>query len=402
MQAVAVNRLQQRLRGIVAGVDACVTVADRSGRLARINAQLPLAAASTQKLLVSTAALAVLGARHRFITRAVTTAERSGGVLAGDLIIVGGGDPVLTTATDPTAPATRLSDLADAIARTGITRIAGALVADDSRYDRVRAVPDWKPSEVAEGDVGALGALVVNGGYSVDAHTATPNPALDTVNALAGLLEARGVQIANGAVDPGVAAPASARRIARVESPRLGAIVAQMLTVSNNETAELLTREIGVEGGTAGTTAAGTKAVQSVLAKLGVPTAGMNLHDGSGLAPDDRVTCSALLHVIALTGEPRFAAIDRGLPVAARTGTLALRFAGTPLAGRLRAKTGSIGGVVGLAGVLGSQPAAVPRFAFVANGNFSTAAGAQLQDEIAEAIGAYPDAPDPAKLVPAP
>jgi len=45
---------------------------------------------------------------------------------------------------------------------------------------------------------------------------------------------------------------------------------------------------------------------------------------------------------------------------------------------------------------------AAPRFAFIANGGFSTDGGAQLQDEIGAAIGAYPDAPSPAALVPAP
>jgi len=43
-----------------------------------------------------------------------------------------------------------------------------------------------------------------------------------------------------------------------------------------------------------------------------------------------------------------------------------------------------------------------PHFAFVANGPFSTDGGTQLQDEIAAAIGAYPDAPSSAELVPAP
>jgi D-alanyl-D-alanine carboxypeptidase/D-alanyl-D-alanine-endopeptidase (penicillin-binding protein 4) len=109
------------------------------------------------------------------------------------------------------------------------------------------------------------------------------------------------------------------------------------------------------------------------------------------------------LGVIELGTRPAFAAIDRGLPIAGQTGTLALRFAGTPLAGRLRAKTGHINGVVGLAGIVGgADPDAGPRFAFVANGTFSTDEGERLQDEIAATVGAYPDAPTAAELVPAP
>jgi D-alanyl-D-alanine carboxypeptidase/D-alanyl-D-alanine-endopeptidase (penicillin-binding protein 4) len=378
-------------------------VNDRWGPLAGINPARPLAGASTQKLLVAAAALSVLGPTHRFATRVVSDAAIQGSEVTGDLIVVGGGDPVLTTASDPSPPATRLSDLADAIVRAGIRRIDGALVADDSRYDRERAVPDWTPSETAEGAAGALGALVVNDGYASGTNTPASDPALDTVQQLAELLAARDVEISQGARDAGTTTTPDVHEIARVESPPLSAIVEQMLTMSNNETAELLTRELGVARGDGGTTAAGTQVVRTVLAQLGAPVAGLDLHDGSGLAPTDRVTCDALLAVIELAARPAFGAIDRGLAIASRTGTLALRYAGTPLAGRLRAKTGHINGVVGLAGVMGGEgPSAGPRFAFVANGTFSTDEGALLQDEIAATIGAYPDAPTASALVPAP
>ena len=73
-----------------------------------------------------------------------------------------------------------------------------------------------------------------------------------------------------------------------------------MLTASNDETAELLTRELGVVRGGGGTTAAGRRAIPAVLARSGVPVAGVVLHDGSGLAPDNRITCASLLGVVGL------------------------------------------------------------------------------------------------------
>jgi D-alanyl-D-alanine carboxypeptidase/D-alanyl-D-alanine-endopeptidase (penicillin-binding protein 4) len=171
-----------------------------------------------------------------------------------------------------------------------------------------------------------------------------------------------------------------------------------MLTDSNNETAELLTREIGRRRADDGTTEAGTRAIPGVLAALGVPVTGVDLHDGSGLAHENRVTCRALLGVLALAQRPRLAALDRGLAVAGATGTLVDRFVGTPLAGRLRAKTGHIDGVVGLAGVV--SPGA--RFAFVANGDFTTDEGARMQDAVGSAVGEYLDTAGPPGLVPAP
>ena len=407
--AVAAAKLQGTLTTSLGSTRGCVAVDGPAGKVADVQGQLPLAGASTQKLLVGAAALAVLGAHHRFETRAVSAADVHGGTLGGDLTIVGGGDPVLSTSDVPStaqAPNTLLSGLADAIVRAGVRRIDGSVVADDSRYDRARSVPSWKPIDISEGDVGALGALIVNGGRGDD-ERAVADPALDAVQALSTMLTARGVQIGNAAIDPGRAASssASAHEIARVESPPLDAIVGQMLTVSNNETAELLTRELGVARAHEGTTAAGTRAIPAVLRDLGVPTAGVALVDGSGLSATNQITCAALLGVVGLGSQPKFAGLVRGLPIAGQTGTLAGRFLGTPLAGRLRAKTGHIDGVVGLAGLI--PPAAGHhgpdyRFASLANGNFSTSEGESLQDQLAGQIGAYVDEPSAPDPIPAP
>ncbi len=124
------------------------------------------------------------------------------------------------------------------------------------------------------------------------------------------------------------------------------------------------------------------------------------MHDGSGLDPADRVPCATMLAVIELSSEAKFAAVDKGLPIAGRTGTLVGRFVGGPLAGKLRAKTGSIAGVVGLVGVI-DRPDEL-HFAFLANGDFSAAGGADLQSRIASAIAATPDLRAPANLVPRP
>jgi D-alanyl-D-alanine carboxypeptidase/D-alanyl-D-alanine-endopeptidase (penicillin-binding protein 4) len=405
--AVAAAKLHGELTSALTSTTGCVTVDGPTGPVTALQGELPLAGASTQKLLVGAAAISVLGARHRFETRAVSNATLHDGTLAGDLTIVGGGDPMLSTSTaasTPQAPNTPLSALADAIVGAGVHRIDGALVTDDSRYDRERAVPEWDPTDVAQGEIGALGALIVNGGRGNDGH-AVADPAFATVQELATMLAARGVTIAGGTADRASAARASEPEIASVASPPLDQIVEQMLTISNNETAELLTRELGVARAKDGSTAAGTRVIPEVLSRLGVPTAGVALVDGSGLAPTDRVTCAALMGVIALGSESRFSGIIRGLPVAGQTGTLAERFVGTPLAGRLRAKTGHITDVVGLAGVIppaGGSNASSYRFASVANGNFSTSEGESLQDQIAGLIGGYVDEPATPDPIPPP
>ncbi len=76
------------------------------------------------------------------------------------------------------------------------------------------------------------------------------DPALLTAQRLAELLQARNVAIGGGATHG--LAPAGARELAHVDSAPLSDIVRELLTVSDNYTAELLTRELGVQGGSAG------------------------------------------------------------------------------------------------------------------------------------------------------
>jgi len=406
---VIADAVQQRFASVIAGFAApgrCVAVDGATGSLARVAKTLAFAPASTEKLLTGAAALDALGADHRFTTAAVSTGALSGGTLHGDLVLVGGGDPVLATpdyrarlASDPVTasePTTNIADLASALVRAGVQRVDGGVVADDSHYDTLRYLPSLKPSE--RSDIGPLGALTVDGGFA-SPGVAAPDPALLAAGALQTALANAGVTV-SGTSRRG-AKPAAARTIARVRSPRLDAIVESMLTVSNNYTAEMLARAVGVAVEHEGTSAAGLRGIVATLRKLRVPTAGVSLADGSGLSPQDRVTCPALLGAVELGDRSAFRALRDGLPIAGRTGTLALRFLNDPLTGRLRAKTGHINGVVGLAGVV-STPAGSLSFAFIANGNFSDSFGQGLQDQIAHLVGSYPVIPDAPHLVPAP
>jgi D-alanyl-D-alanine carboxypeptidase len=118
------------------------------------------------------------------------------------------------------------------------------------------------------------------------------------------------------------------------------------------------------------------------------------------LAPTNRATCDAIVDAIELAADPRFAAIDRGLAVAGSSGTLVNRLRGDALAGILRAKTGQIDGVAGLAGIVDDDEHL--RFAFLVNSEFTTAQGQALQNEVARLVRAYPEAPQAADVVPAP
>jgi D-alanyl-D-alanine carboxypeptidase/D-alanyl-D-alanine-endopeptidase (penicillin-binding protein 4) len=410
LDAAARVRLGRTLQDTVGGMTACAVVDTPTGqRLATVGDNTVLAAGSNQKLLIAAAALQVLGPDHKLVTRAVSDAPLEQGTLHGDLTIVGGGDPLLATPAYEQylhelprfrdVPVTRLSDLADAIAGAGIRHIDGALVADDSRYDTTRYNADWKSNYVPDGEIGPVGALSVDGGFADPrAPTAAADPALLAVQRLRELLAQRGVSV--GGANRRGTAPQNARRIAEKASLPLTGLVGVMLGSSDNYAAELLTREIGVVGAKNGTTPAGLEAVTATVKELGVPTDGVELIDGSGLAPSNRVTCDALMGVLTLTGRAPFDAITRGLPVAGQSGTLATRFVGDPLAGILHAKTGDINGVVGFSGTVDDKEDLL--FAFAANGGFSTDGGRSLQGQIARAVAAYPDVNGLFGLVPAP
>lgn len=406
---VGAQRLQTELDQAVAGTDACFAVNAASGPVATHAADAPVIPASTQKLLTSAAALAIIGPDTTLETRALAPQDPSGGTI-DRLYLVGGGDPLLSTADfraelnllpiTANLPTTKLEDLADAIVAKGVRHITGGVVGDDSRYDETRYVPTWSPSYRTGGDIGPLGALTVNRGFSVTRPrpVAAPDPSVLAASKLTELLQARGV-VVGGAASHGIA-PANAVEVAKLESPPLKDIVREMLTSSDNLAAELLVREIGVRVAHAGTTDAGVKAVAAELGQLGLPTTNMVLVDGSGLDRGNRVTCSLLAAAVDLGIQPRFRAIWDGLPVAGGSGTLAAVLRNSPVAGKLRAKTGFLNGVAGLAGLVDvNQPM---RFAFVANGNLDETQAIALRARIGEIIGTFPDAPPADQLVPAP
>jgi D-alanyl-D-alanine carboxypeptidase/D-alanyl-D-alanine-endopeptidase (penicillin-binding protein 4) len=128
----------------------------------------------------------------------------------------------------------------------------------------------------------------------------------------------------------------------------------------------------------------------------------MRVADGSGLSIDDRFTCSTLVDVLTLEGTGPV--VRAGLPVAGQTGTLAERFVGTEIAGRLRAKTGTLRNVTALAGEIDPLQGGSVTFAYVANvpdpGEVtSTEVGI---DGLAQILLEYPRGVDLAALAPLP
>jgi D-alanyl-D-alanine carboxypeptidase/D-alanyl-D-alanine-endopeptidase (penicillin-binding protein 4) len=358
-----------------------------------------LTPASTQKVLIAIAGLAALGPAFRYETKVLSDAEPRDGV-AGTLWLVGSGDPALATpeyvqwlADRPRFQfhqATPLTGLVDGLKAARVTTVTGGIVGDDSRYDRTRIVPSWKANYVIDNEAGPLGALMVNSGFTVfdPPEKRADDPAAHAASELTRLATAAGITVA-GPGRSGEAPPEGSVTLATVRSAPLSEIVAGMLRESDNTAAELLLKELGVVKRHDGSTPAGTGAVTDVLTDAKLPTAGLRLGDGSGLEVTNLSSCALLAAALRIPdprgGGPQLSPL---LAVAGRSGTLSLRLAGTPLEGKLRAKTGSLNGVSGLAGYLDGRRAL--SFAFLANGSLSDSAGRVLQDRVVALLAGYP------------
>jgi D-alanyl-D-alanine carboxypeptidase/D-alanyl-D-alanine-endopeptidase (penicillin-binding protein 4) len=369
---------------------SCLMVQNGATVVYERNPDLPVTPASTLKLLTATAALAHLDPASRLRTRLVSaSAADLSGTVNGDVYLVGGGDPLLATgafAGHFTRPRlqNRIEPLADRLRAAGVRHITGRLLGDDSRYDAQRYQPSWPASYRTEHEAGPLSALLVNdGAASWSPHREVPvaDAALAATETVAQLLRDRGITIDGGL---GIGrAPATPVELAGLDSPTIGEIVGEMLLDSNNNAAELLLKELGVRVLGQGTTDAGREVVLDTLTRMGLPMNGVRMVDASGLDRGDRVTCRLLTAL--LTNPMVRGTIGAGLPVATRTGTLWHRFAGTAATGRLRAKTGSLNGVAGLAGYVSSLAGAELTFAFEQVG-VGDRQGDTLQDRLGTAL----------------
>jgi D-alanyl-D-alanine carboxypeptidase/D-alanyl-D-alanine-endopeptidase (penicillin-binding protein 4) len=385
---------------------SCLVVQQGARAVYEHDASRLLIPASNLKLVTAVAALTRLGPATTLATT-VRGAAPQGGVVSGPLWVVGGGDPLLATKAyadsfdyQPQLH-TSYEQLADRVVAAGVKHVTGGVQGDDSRYDGQRYLPSWRTAYATGGHVGPQSALAVNDGFvsfKPAKRVVTPDPPGHAAAVFTDLLRARGVVVDGG---PGAGqAPGGVGTLATVASPPVSEMVSEMLRESDNNTAELLVKEMGKRFGGAGTTAAGLSIVQQALGADGLPSAEVSAVDGSGLDRSDKATCHLFSRILETSGPT--SPIAAGLAVAGRTGTLFDRFVGNPAVGRLRAKTGFLDGVVGLSGWMDGTRGGDLVFAFLANGLPvpTEAPGYGAQEKLGAILAAYPEAPAPDQLAP--
>lgn len=404
----AVTRVMARMGVPAEHVSIHVRDANTDKPVIDLNGDQPRSPASTIKVLTTFAALDLLGPSYTWKTRAYRVGKLTDGVLAGDLVLVGGGDPYMTSE--------RWWNFVQSLRAQGVTRIDGDLIIDNSYFapgNGTRGDFDDKPWRSYNVLPDALMVNFQTSHFTLRPSAQRSRPQI-SVNPLPANLvidnrvaaaagQCRGAHVTfNAAVDdpatlvvggtlpvacgtysisraimdaPDYAygtfrtlwtqsggtiggsfkigpLPAGATLVLDYDSLPLPEIIRLVNKFSNNLMARHLLLTLGAEKfGAPATTENGSEAIRQWLASRDIRMPGFVLDNGSGLSRKERITARGLADVLDLAWHspfmPEFAA---SLPLSATDGTLRNRFSSPGMQGRLRMKTGRIDDVSGLAG----------------------------------------------------
>jgi serine-type D-Ala-D-Ala carboxypeptidase/endopeptidase (penicillin-binding protein 4) len=395
--------------GVPASAAAVVVEPVADGAIAvSYRAGVPMNPASVMKLFTTYAALDLLGPAFTFHTDVLATGELSGGILDGNLVIRGGGDPKLTYE--------RLWQMANQLRARGVREIRGDVILDRGYFaaasydpgrfdndprraynvgpdallvnfqavefrfipdgDGVRVAPEpnlpnvevmsrlklsgepcgaWRRNLRQEIDRnGLLASVMFTGSYPADcgerswALSVFDGPQF-TESVWRWVWSESGGTL-RGAVRAG-ASPADARLVYRHESEPLANLVRDTNKFSNNVMARHLFLALSAErNGGGGDAASSARLVEEWLRARGVAAPELVLENGSGLSRNERASAATIAAVLrSAWASPLMPELAASLPVFAVDGTLKSR---PPAAasGQAHLKGGTLTGVQSMAG----------------------------------------------------
>jgi len=258
---------------------------------------------------------------------------------------------------------------------------------------RIAFIPDPDDERVV------LSGWIPAGAESVPMLLAPPHPTHYLLDRLAALLDAGGIEVSGR---PRRASdgenPAAASWSTTIRSRPFEAVLAGLLKRSDNQIAETLLRTLGREAGDGGSAAEGLAVIESTLEAWGIEPGAIRLTDGSGLSRYNEIAPAALNRLLRRSRQlPGYDAFRAALPVGGVDGTLSRRFRGTEANRNVRAKTGSLSGVRGLAGFVTDGDGEIIVFTLLLNGyDVPGDVATALEDLLIEQLALYhgPDYPE--------
>jgi D-alanyl-D-alanine carboxypeptidase/D-alanyl-D-alanine-endopeptidase (penicillin-binding protein 4) len=397
--------------------------------------------ASNEKVITLAAAAERLGWDYTFTTDLSAAGPVDGGVLNGDLIVTGSGDPSLD---DWDGQATALwFQWAAELKNRGISTVTGRVVGDDNRFQDVVLGSGWAWDDLDRSYSSGIGALqfnqntarlVVAPGPSVndlatariepagsglspksEVHTSPArgplsletrrgagsavldvrgtipitsppvvrlvsvvNPTLYFVSALRTALIAAGIEIHGAAVDIDDMADSSALASRTPVLIHRSAPLSELAVTMMKMSQNLYAETFLLAAG-------GPPLVREELSRWGIDEGSVVVADGSGLSRYNIATADAFVAILThvYRDERLRGPFEASLPIAGRDGTLANRMRRTAAEGNARAKTGAFANARGLAGYVRTADGENLVFSIMAN-NFGTTA--DIIERAADAI----------------
>lgn len=396
-----------------------------------LNPDVPHLTASTEKVLTSALALEQLGPQYRYHTDILRTGPVNDGVLQGDIVLRGDGDPSLSTRFIGRTPDAAMDSLAQRVVTAGVRSITGRVIGDATAFE-ARAIPEgWHPRILQDAYAGRVSALSLNenlvwvtirptvrgaaaevvlepatDGIPLHANVRTvrgrgaplrfskgpsgitvtgsigeasgprsysyivEDPASFTTGAFLAALRRNGVTVANGMTL--AKTPPGAEPLASWESAPLETLLTVMNRESVNVIAEHLYRAAarGTDRRTIGSAYAADTTLRSMLQRTaGVRADAVHTTDGSGLSQQDRVSPRAMVQLLAWADRTPWGSLfHASLPLAGESGTLRRRMYGTTAQTNLHAKTGTTNDIIALAGYVTARNGELLAFAMLYNG----------------------------------
>ncbi|MCR5679110.1 MAG: D-alanyl-D-alanine carboxypeptidase/D-alanyl-D-alanine-endopeptidase [Prevotella sp.] len=318
--------------------------------------------ASTMKLVTSITALDRLGVDYRFHTSLYYKGTISQGTLRGDLVCVGGMDPLFGQSD--------MQAFAQALKQIGVKSVQGRIVCDVT----MKNADKWGEGWCWDDDNPTLTPLLVKKKSDFAAQLTK---------------ELRNARLTVNATVVTAPLPQGATHVS-TQYHSIDEVLHEMMKESDNLFAESTFYQVAASTGRRPATAEdGVRVEQQLLSKLGLDIERLRLADGSGLSLYNYVTAETLVRLLRYAWQQHelYAHLLPSLPIAGEDGTLKRRMKGTAAQSNVQAKTGSVSGISSLAGYCTASAGGHRLcFAIINQGVRRMAEGRHFQDRVCEAL----------------